>query len=83
LRLVLTNNYSWTKFFRAGVHPHLIKKTKGFDGMLKQAQELAKKNTIVHLEKNDSYVIAAGMPFVKQLNQYDFGGEGVGYLFWF
>jgi len=29
--------------------------------MLKQAQELAKKNTIVHLEKNDSYVIAAGM----------------------
>lgn len=50
-------NFVW------GVHPHLIKTTKGFDDMLVQAKELAQNNRVEPLKKNDSYVIAAGMPF--------------------
>jgi pyruvate kinase len=50
-------NFVW------GVHPHLIKTTKGFEDMLKQAAELAVNNRVDVLKKNDNYVIAAGMPF--------------------
>jgi pyruvate kinase len=50
-------NFVW------GVHPHLIKNTTGFDDMLVQAKELAQNNRVEPLKKNDSYVIAAGMPF--------------------
>ena len=50
-------NFVW------GVHPHLIEKTSHFEGMLKQAENLAKKNDILPLQKDEIYVIAAGMPF--------------------
>lgn len=50
-------NFVW------GVHPHTIEETKDFETLLVQAQELAKHNRVLPLEKGDSYVIAAGMPF--------------------
>jgi pyruvate kinase len=50
-------NFVW------GVHPYLIDETNDFDDMLRQAQQIAKDNTILPLEKDDTYVISAGMPF--------------------
>lgn len=50
-------NFSW------GVYPHLIRPTQGFDDMLGQAAEIAKSNHIEKLNKDDLYVIAAGIPF--------------------
>lgn len=50
-------NFVW------GVHPYNIKNTKGFDDMLEQAKELAVENRVLSLEKDENYVIAAGMPF--------------------
>lgn len=50
-------NFVW------GVHPHLIKNTKSFEDMLVQAKELSQNNRVEPLKKDDSYVIAAGMPF--------------------
>ncbi|HWY79667.1 MAG TPA: pyruvate kinase [Candidatus Sulfotelmatobacter sp.] len=50
-------NFSW------GVHPQIIERTKDFEDMLHQAREIAKTNTVEPLEKNDLYVISAGMPF--------------------
>jgi pyruvate kinase len=49
--------------FSWGVYPHVIKPTKGFDDMLKQARELAVSNEIVKVSKDQQYLIAAGMPF--------------------
>ncbi len=50
-------NFVW------GVHPYLIPYTKDFDHMLDAAKEMAKSNRILCLEKDDNYVISAGMPF--------------------
>lgn len=50
-------NFSW------GVHPHVIKPTKGFDNMLSQARELAITNRAKPLEAGDLYVVSAGIPF--------------------
>ncbi|HZE87718.1 MAG TPA: pyruvate kinase [Methylomirabilota bacterium] len=56
-KIIRNLNFIW------GVHPHLISETKNFDDMLQQAKELAKHNRALPLEKDDTYVIAAGMPF--------------------
>jgi pyruvate kinase len=50
-------NFSW------GVHPKHIHSTSHFDNMREQAKDFAKQNGIVELEKNEPFVIAAGMPF--------------------
>lgn len=50
-------NFSW------GVHPKHIHSTSHFDNMREQAKEFAKKNGILDLEKDEPFVIAAGMPF--------------------
>ncbi len=50
-------NFSW------GVYPFQISKTEGFSDLRKQALEIVTKNEFVTVEKNDTYVIAAGMPF--------------------
>lgn len=50
-------NFSW------GVHPMVIKPTKNFEDMLKQASAMAPSNNIKKLKKGDLYVVSAGIPF--------------------
>ncbi len=49
--------------FSYGVFPFLIKPTKDFMEMREQAKEIARKNPILKMEKEEPFVIAAGMPF--------------------
>ncbi len=50
-------NFTW------GVYPKLIKTTQDFNHMMEQAREIAVENTILPLEKDEPFVIVAGMPF--------------------
>ncbi len=49
--------------FSWGVYPYLIKTTSDFDDMRAQAKEIVRKNSVVKLEKGETYVITAGIPF--------------------
>lgn len=50
-------NFVW------GVYPHQVGNITNFEAMLDQANTIAKDNRVLPLEKNESYVISAGMPF--------------------
>jgi pyruvate kinase len=50
-------NFCW------GVHPQAIGATQSFDHVLEQAKEFVRNNEIIKLEKGESYVIVAGLPF--------------------
>lgn len=50
-------NFTW------GVYPVLIKPTKGFEDFRKQAKEIAVNNPVHPIEKDQPFVIVAGMPF--------------------
>lgn len=56
-RIIRNLNFVW------GVYPHLIPAIANFEGMRAQALELAKTNRVMPLEKGDTFVISAGMPF--------------------
>lgn len=57
LAAVRKMNFSW------GVYPYLIERTKNFEHMREQGKELARRNEVQPLDKGESFVIAAGMPF--------------------
>lgn len=52
-------NFSW------GVTPILIKTTVDFDNMREQARNLAQNNDVLRLEKDEPFIIVAGLPFGK------------------
>lgn len=60
------NKNTWRKLnFTAGVFSFLIEPVEHFDHMMEQARELARNNPVMPLEKGESFVIVAGMPFKK------------------
>lgn len=50
-------NFSWNVF------PLLIQRTTGFENMIEQARDIAINNHVKPLQKDDLYIISAGMPF--------------------
>ena len=52
-------NYTW------GVYPKAIKQVLTVQAMMNEAKRVALKNDIVQLEKGDSIVVVAGIPFGK------------------
>lgn len=50
-------NYSWN------VYPQLKQDVTDFDQLLKLAKDIAINNSICPLEKNDLYIVSAGIPF--------------------
>lgn len=52
-------NFVW------GVHPHMLAATHTFDEMLENVRIFVQENNIIPVEKDDLYVISAGIPFGK------------------
>jgi pyruvate kinase len=52
-------NFSWNVF------PQLTETVKDFEHMLELAKEVAQKNNILPLQKDDLYIVSAGMPYGK------------------
>lgn len=52
-------NFTW------GVYPMQIKPTKDFEDFRKQAKQIASSNCVQNLDKGESFIVVAGMPFGK------------------
>ncbi|HSX09713.1 MAG TPA: pyruvate kinase [Candidatus Saccharimonadales bacterium] len=57
INTVHTLNFSWNVF------PQVTENVKNFESMLELAREIAIKNTILPLQKDDLYIVSAGMPY--------------------